>query len=798
MKISISLLLIFLSISTFAQQTYYRENKFWMASPGAYKSGLYGFDNPAVLTYQNQFDFYITGSNENGDKEFTNTGFFIAIPNFGLGLVNEKLNGTSVTDYKISAAIGSPAISVGFGYGWSSGNTNYFDRSNLFTIGLLYRPLPYISAGLIGDYLSSGSNEGTMDLAVRPVGDEKISVFGDYTFKKDIFNQDNSWSAGVALEPLPGFRVTGRYFEQKLFTVGVELSLGRIGFSSMTNLDKDGKYQYNTYGIRVGSYDRNILQTLKSKDDYVDLNLIGGMKYSRFRFFDNTKTLYEILDQIKTAAKDESVAGIAINTSGMNINREMLWEMREELRKFKEAGKKVYIYIDRPGMEEYHFASIANEIVLDPQGMILLPGYVFGRQYYAGLLEKLGIGFHEWRYFKFKSAEETFSRENMSEGDSIQWKKLIDDYYALAKTDICYGRKISGEKFDELINNETGFLPEEAIAQKLVDTLGRWDTVIELIKKLEGKKNFVSPSSLAKYKLPGDNYWGEKPEIALIYAIGECAMDEGINARSLVNYVNRAVGNSNVKAIVLRVDSPGGDALASDVIAEALKKAKGKKPVIVSQGYVAGSGGYWLSMYGDTILAAPSTITGSIGVIGGWVYNKSFKEKLGISTDYVKQGDHAELGFGMVLPFIGISLPDRDLTAIEQKKVDNSILSTYSDFVSKVASGRNKTTTYIDSIGQGRIYSGYDGIKTGLIDVIGGMQDAIDIAVNKAGLTGKDFEVKEYPPAGFINFSSFLPKIPFMQVEEDPLIKSIKFRLQYNGIALPEMPLEQIDNMPVY
>jgi len=318
-----------------------------MASPGAYKSGLYGFDNPAVLTYQNQFDFYITGSNENGDKEFTNTGFFIAIPNFGLGLVNEKLNGTSVTDYKISAAIGSPAISVGFGYGWSSGNTNYFDRSNLFTIGLLYRPLPYISAGLIGDYLSSGSNEGTMDLAVRPVGDEKISVFGDYTFKKDIFNQDNSWSAGVALEPLPGFRVTGRYFEQKLFTVGVELSLGRIGFSSMTNLDKDGKYQYNTYGIRVGSYDRNILQTLKSKDDYVDLNLIGGMKYSRFRFFDNTKTLYEILDQIKTAAKDESVAGIAINTSGMNINREMLWEMREELRKFKEAGKKVYIYIEK-------------------------------------------------------------------------------------------------------------------------------------------------------------------------------------------------------------------------------------------------------------------------------------------------------------------------------------------------------------------------------------------------------------------------------------------------------------------
>jgi len=799
MKISTSLLFILFSVSVFAQQTYYRENKFWMASPGAYKSGLYGYDNPALLTYQNQLDFYITGSNENAvNNEITNLGLFAAVPNFGLGLVNEKLNGTSVTDYKISAALGSPSFSLGVGYGWSSGDINYFDRSNLFTLGFLVRPYTFISAGLIDNFLFSGENEGAVDIAIRPLGDEKISVFGDYEFKNNITAFDNRWSAGAAFEPLPGFRVTGRYFEQKLFTLGFEISFGRVGISTMANLDKDGKYQYNTVGIRGGSYDRNIFESMKSKTDFIDLNLIGGMSYTRFRFFDNTKTLYEILDQIKTAAKDESVAGVAINTSGMHINREMLWELREELRKFKETGKKVYIYIDRPGMEEYHFASIADRIVLDPQGMILLQGYIFGRQYYAGLLEKLGIGFHEWRYFKYKSAEESFSRKSMSKGDSIQWKKLIDDYYVLAKSDICSGRKITGDKFDELINSETGFLPEEAVKQNLVDTLGRWDTVIELIKKLEGKESFVAPASLAKYNLPRDNYWGEKPEVAVIYAVGVCAMDEGINARSLVNYVNSAVENSNVKAIVLRVDSPGGDGLASDIIAEALRKGKGKKPIIVSQGYVAGSGGYWLSMYGDTILAAPNTITGSIGVIGGWVYNSGFKEKLGLTTDYVKHGDHADLGFGIVMPFIGLPLPDRDLTPIEQKKVDNEILNTYHSFVGKVASGRNKTDSYIDSIGQGRIYSGYDGIKTGLIDIIGGMPDAIDLAVNKAGLKGKDFEVKEYPPAGLFNFESFLPKIPFIQVEEDPIIKNLKFRLQLNGVPLPVMPLEQMEYIPVY
>jgi protease-4 len=386
----------------------------------------------------------------------------------------------------------------------------------------------------------------------------------------------------------------------------------------------------------------------------------------------------------------------------------------------------------------------------------------------------------------------------MSEGDSIQWQKLVDDFYKLAKSDICAGRNITDKKFDDLVNNEIGFMPQDALDQKLADTLGRWDTVIDMIKKFEGKNNFVDPSSLSKYNLPKDNYWGTKPEIALIYAIGVCDMDEGIKARTLVDYVNNAVQDKNVKAIILRVDSPGGDALASDIIAGALKKAKGIKPVIISQGSVAGSGGYWLSMYGDDIIASPITLTGSIGVIGGWLYNKELKEKLGVSTDYVKHGDHAEVGFGMTLPFIGLSLPDRDLTPFEQKKIDKTILTMYKEFVGKVASGRNKTYAYIDSIGQGRIWSGYDGITNGLVDHLGGMTDALELAIIRAGLTEKEYQIKEYPPAGLFNFSSFLPKIPGFQVEEEPLIKTLKFRLQFNGMPLPVLPLEDVDNVPFY
>jgi protease-4 len=167
-----------------------------------------------------------------------------------------------------------------------------------------------------------------------------------------------------------------------------------------------------------------------------------------------------------------------------------------------------------------------------------------------------------------------------------------------------------------------------------------------------------------------------------------------------------------------------------------------------------------------------------------------------LTTDYVKNGAHADLGFGMTIPFIGLTLPDRDLTPSEQKRIDNSILAMYKDFVAKVAEGRNMRSGYIDSIGQGRVWSGSDGKKIGLIDKLGGLQDAIEIAVNKSGLTDKEYEIKEYPPAPLFNFNSFLPKIPGLQIEEDPIIKSIKFRLQNNGIPMPVLPLEDMNYVP--
>jgi protease IV len=793
-KIFLSAFILF-SISLPAQ-TYYSQNELWPTSPGAMKYGLYGYDNPALLSTVDNMDIYFAWSDKTGEwNDFNNWGLFTALPNFGFGFVRNQLFNFSVTDYKISSAFGDNSFSLGLGFGWSGGDISFFERSSVIVIGSMIRPNPYLSAGLIGNIFTKKSNEGVIDLAVRPFGNEIVSVFGDYVIKSSRLPGEPEWSAGAAFEVFPGIRLTGRYFDTKFFSAGIQLSFGGFGISTRANYNDNGDHLYNVYGIRAGAFDRNPFRKIFSKRNYAEINLLGQTKYRRFRFFDSSNTLLDLLKQIDAAQKDKSVSGIAINTSGMVMNREMIWELRERLKIFKSSGKKVVVYVDRPSINIYHLASVADKILMDPVGTIALEGYLLGRSYYKGTLQKVGIGFTELRYFKYKSAYETFSRESLSEADKEQLQAIADDFYETARKDITEGRNISPVVFNDLVDDYVLFLPKEALEKGLVDELGRWDKVKDLLKELEGGSGGLKDAaSLSEFKLPKDNYWGEKPKIAVVYALGVCAMDEGITARKLVKDIEAVCKNNNVKALVLRVDSPGGDALASDIIAEALKKCKENKPVIVSQGYVAASGGYWLSMYADTIVAAPVTITGSIGVIGGWFYNKEFKEKLGGATDFVKRGEHADLGYGFTLPLIGITIPDRDLSDKEKEKAENMIKAFYDDFVSKVAYGRNNSIEKIDKIARGRVWSGKDGLNLNLVDVLGGLKDAINIAVKKAGIKDDNYEIIELPEAPFFDLSKFMPRIFGLKIEEtNKFMDYMKFRLRNNGVIMPLLDLHEPD-----
>ena len=278
-------------------------------------------------------------------------------------------------------------------------------------------------------------------------------------------------------------------------------------------------------------------------------------------------------------------------------------------------------------------------------------------------------------------------------------------------------------------------------------------------------------------------------------------MNSGITARKLKGVIESARNDESIKAIVFRVDSPGGDILASDIVAEELKKAAEDKPVIVSQGWVAGSGGYWISMYGDKIVASPWTITGSIGVIGLWIYNDGLGDKIGMSYDNVQVGEHADLGYGFRLPLIGVMIPERQLDTEERAYIEQMIRNWYQDFVSKVAEGRNMSEEAVHEIAQGRVWTGVTGKEIGLVDELGGLEKAIEMAREAAGIKpGAEVEIVELPEKGLLSPRLFQAKIfgtqeyplgiPADIDMDDPCFMYMRMFLQHNGQPLLMMPPE--------
>ncbi len=423
---------------------------------------------------------------------------------------------------------------------------------------------------------------------------------------------------------------------------------------------------------------------------------------------------------------------------------------------------------------------------MDPQGSLMMGGYALGRTYLKGTLEKLGLGFDEWRFFEYKSAMETYSRDSMSDADREQFQDYVDDWYELTRSEVCDSRNITHPEFDRIIDDESFIIPENALQFGLVDTLARWSAIDNIIASLTGDgKKGLSANQLLANALPKQN-WGALPKIAIVYGLGVCAMDEGIKARWLERVFLGLAGSKSVKAVVFRVDSPGGDGMASDLVAEALKKCSEVKPVIISQGQVAGSGGYWISMYGDTILAGPNTITGSIGVIGGWVYDKGFSEKLGMTSDLVQRGKHADLLQGIRLPYINIQVPARNLNPGERAKAEEIIRGFYDVFVKKVAQGRNMSEDKVREIAEGHFYSGIKGKELGLVDEVGGLLTAITIAKQKVGLKpDQEIEIVEIPKnKGFINFRENLYPVS-MKMQEDAVIQFIRMICEHPGKPLP-------------
>jgi protease-4 len=460
----------------------------------------------------------------------------------------------------------------------------------------------------------------------------------------------------------------------------------------------------------------------------------GGENY-------NVPSLYEVVRLIEKAKTDSSIKGIYINCGGNANDFGANDEIRNAIIDFKESKKFVYAYGDVISQNAYHVASVADKVYCNPHGGLDWRGFSMQMAYLKGTLEKLDIQPQIFYAGKFKSATEPFRETKMTEANKLQVTELLNDLYGHFIYKVAQSRNLDTASLRRYAVESLIQFPNDALRYKLVDGLKYDDEVRgELHSKLQvpvsEKINFIS---LGKYLEAVSIRKSGSSKIAVIYAAGNIIDGKGdrtqIGGETYQNLIRKVRLDKNIKAIVLRVNSGGGSALASENIWRELVLAKKEKPLVISLGDVAASGGYYIAAPGDSIFSQANTITGSIGVFA-LIPNmqKFFNNKIGITFDAVKTAPDADLGT--------ITQP---LTGNQQRFIQAGVDSIYHLFKSRVASGRKLEMNMVDSIGQGRVWSGKRAVQLGLVDRIGGLNDAIAAAAKMAKLT--EFGLREYPEA---------------------------------------------------
>jgi protease-4 len=474
--------------------------------------------------------------------------------------------------------------------------------------------------------------------------------------------------------------------------------------------------------------------------DKTSSNPFENLDFSTFETNENLG-LNDIIKNIKKAKTDENIKGIMLNIAIMPNGAATTEAIRKQLVDFKTSGKFVVAYAEVMTQKAFYLSSVADKVYLNPFGIVEFTGLNSELMFFKNMLDKLGIEVQVFYAGKFKSATEPFRYDKMSEPNREQITSYLSSLYTQYINNIAASRKLNSSLVDSISVNMLVRRAEDAKSFGLVDELAYYDEVLDDLKKRTGKKEDekIVSVDINKYdKAPSKEKEDLKADkIAVLYAEGDIVDGKGssdnIGSERIAKLVRKIRQDKNVKALVLRVNSPGGSALASEIMLREIALAKKKMPVIVSMGNVAASGGYYISCYADTIVAEPNTITGSIGVFGLIPNLQGFlNNKMGITFDNVKTGKFSDLG-SLVKPV------NEEGRLIIQNGVD----TIYYKFKKRVSEGRGLTMEQVDSVAQGRVWTGIQAKEIGLVDVLGGTDDAIAIAAHKAGL--KNYRTKEYP-----------------------------------------------------
>lgn len=513
-----------------------------------------------------------------------------------------------------------------------------------------------------------------------------------------------------------------------LFVVGL-IIIGRL-ISSMSS-DKEATVANNSLlhiDLKHAITERTV------PDPFEDIDIPGLAMTKSFG-------LNDILKRIEGAKDDDRIKGIYLDLSAVPGSFATLQEVRDALLDFKESGKFIVAYSEGYTQRAYYLASTADRVYVNPEGTVDFRGLASQTMFLKGTLDKLGIEAQVIKVGTFKSAVEPFILDKMSDANREQINALLGSLYGYFLGEIAASRQLSTDSLRAIADGYLTRTADDAISYRLVDGKKYKDELIgELKDSLDiDEDKDINLVALTKYKPSTKSASASvRDRIAILYAVGEITSGEGsddvIGSERISRELRKLRKDDKVKAVVFRINSPGGSALASDVIWREVDLLQKAKPVIVSMGDVAASGGYYIAAAADSIFAQPNTITGSIGVFG-IIPNMQglYNDKLGITFDGVKTGKYAD----------ALSNLARPLTADERSIIQLEVNRVYNTFLQRVADGRKLTTAQVDSIGQGRVWTGQQALENGLVDRLGSIEDAVAAAAQKAGLD--DYRVVTYP-----------------------------------------------------
>ena len=735
-----------------------------------------GLSNPAGLAFYRSMGMRYTHSFT--DSSYTGDDAFMVSTKNGFLSIEWLNNSTNIFRRKFTFGMADRLANnfyMGLTYSWFTGSNELYKGKKNWKLGTLYHVRPNFSFGFVIDRLNEPDFGPLKQRRLYRPGaalrflNDKLTLSADGRWKE---GQDFDLIEGnfrLGFIPYKGTSFSCEYRTEGMFLIGLTFDLDqtKVGFQGRTRSGDQfdgGSYFLDLGAITYGSSYGGSKTGFMKLDSSIKEEPRGNILFSSPQ-----PSILSAITSLRKGADNDDVNNLLIEIDGLRVSFGAAQEIREAILEFRRRDKNVIIYINQGGNLAYYLASAANKIVMSPTGYLDLRGLSATATFYKGTMDKLGINAQVISTGPHKTYADTFTETGLTNEAREQIDWILDDIYGQFADDISKGRNFLTEKMKRKIDAGP-YTAKDALEAGLVDVLMHYDELIDNLKKHE-KGNLLNLHKYYQRDFYNDR-WSEPKQIAVIYATGSIGPGASgysfldgskLGSSTLAKAIKSARKDDDIKAVVLRVDSPGGDMFASFDIYRELELLKGKKPLIISMAGVAASGGYFISCPGDEILANPATITGSIGVVMGKPDLSGLHEKIGINKETIVRGKHAD-----------IRSTSRAATDEEMDFTKDQIWQYYDDFKSKVATWRRLEGDSVENIAGGRVWTGRQAKENGLIDTYGGIWDAVELAKQKAGINPKDkIELRILPRYGVRLFD--FPKPPSIATELTDLFNGKSF-----------------------